>query len=151
MLVSSGNVYKLNDLGRMLRTDDFIEISVADVVPSACCTVNCKTPPEERRQLEYIMEDSQVQSMDATPTSAPVTASGGENVKFTVNFKKQNFEIDVSANQTLGDFRQKVYELSGVAPGLQKLMYKGNMIKHEIVWIYSQLVYVFNKNNSLFN
>jgi len=70
------------------------------------------------------MEDQVPQPMETSSTTS------GEMIKFNVNFKKQNFEIEADSNSTLSELRQKVSALSGVAPGLQKLMYKG-MLKDD--------------------
>jgi len=48
-----------------------------------------------------------------------------EKVKFSVNFKKQVFAIEMGWDQTVGDLRQEVAKLSGVPAALQKLMLKG--------------------------
>jgi len=50
-----------------------------------------------------------------------------ETVKFTITFKKQSFPIERPLDEKLGDFRQIVAKETGVAAGLQKLMYKGMM------------------------
>jgi len=70
------------------------------------------------------------QSMEiSTPISSEVTSSDNkaEVVKFTVNYKKQNVEIEFGVDQTLGALRLEIAKLTGVAAGLQKLMYKGMM------------------------
>jgi hypothetical protein len=69
----------------------------------------------------------EVESNIAT-TEAPVPSTTGETVKFTIAFKKQSFNFERSLDETLSDFRQEVAKQSGVAPGLQKLMYKGRSI-----------------------
>ena len=61
----------------------------------------------------------------APTTDAPQTTPTGETVKFTVAFKKTTYNFERSLDETLSDFRQEVAKQSGVAPGLQKLMYKG--------------------------
>jgi len=71
------------------------------------------------------------QSMEiSTPIpndDATSSENKGEMVKFTVNYKKQNVEIEFGVDQTLGALRLEIARLTGVAAGLQKLMYKGMM------------------------
>lgn len=61
--------------------------------------------------------------MDASTTTN--ASSSQEKVKFQLNYKKQNTDIEFSLDSTLGELRAHVFSISGVAPGLQKLMYKG--------------------------
>jgi len=53
-----------------------------------------------------------------------------DRVKFTLNFKKQNHDVEFGFNQTLSELRQHIALVTGVAPGLQKLMFKG-MLKED--------------------
>jgi len=52
-------------------------------------------------------------------------AQKGEIVKFSVNFKKQNYDIEFGNEDTLNNLRLHIAQITGVAPGLQKLMLKG--------------------------
>lgn len=49
----------------------------------------------------------------------------GEPFKITINYKKQAIPIEVGLDNTLGQLRLQIAQLTGVAAGLQKLMYKG--------------------------
>eukprot|EP00027_Filamoeba_sp_ATCC50430_P006244 CAMPEP_0168558700 /NCGR_PEP_ID=MMETSP0413-20121227/10115_1 /TAXON_ID=136452 /ORGANISM="Filamoeba nolandi, Strain NC-AS-23-1" /LENGTH=253 /DNA_ID=CAMNT_0008589849 /DNA_START=19 /DNA_END=780 /DNA_ORIENTATION=+ len=60
--------------------------------------------------------------------NAPSSNEG--SLKFVINFKKQNFDIACEPTETLGAVRQKIALQTGVAPGLQKLMFKG-MLKDD--------------------
>jgi len=53
-----------------------------------------------------------------------------ETVKFSLNFKKQNHAVEFGLNQSLSELRQHIALITGVAPGLQKLMFKG-MLKED--------------------
>jgi len=69
--------------------------------------------------------------MEATSTATPIPdEKSAEKVKFTLNFKKQNFDIEFPLSSTLNDLRLHIASLTGVAAGLQKLMYKG-MLKDD--------------------
>jgi len=58
-----------------------------------------------------------------TPVALPEIK--GERIKIILNFKKQNNELEIGADNTLGEARLYIANLTGVAAGLQKLMYKG--------------------------
>eukprot|EP01118_Nematostelium_gracile_P004492 TRINITY_DN1525_c0_g1_i1.p1 TRINITY_DN1525_c0_g1~~TRINITY_DN1525_c0_g1_i1.p1 ORF type:complete len:268 (+),score=60.14 TRINITY_DN1525_c0_g1_i1:68-805(+) len=49
----------------------------------------------------------------------------GDKINVNISFKKQNYECAVGLDNTLGEFRQFVAAMTGVAAGLQKLMFKG--------------------------
>lgn len=49
----------------------------------------------------------------------------GEIIKIIINFKKQNFEIEIGLDNNVGEIKKKIEELTGVSVKLQKLMYKG--------------------------
>jgi hypothetical protein len=62
----------------------------------------------------------------AQPTTTPAEIeTKGDKVKFAINFKKQNFDVEFGQDNTLSELRQHIAKLTGVAPGLQKLMFKG--------------------------
>jgi len=54
----------------------------------------------------------------------------GERLTFTVNFKKQSYEITFGSEDTVNALRLHLMQLTGVAAGLQKLMFKG-MLKDD--------------------
>jgi len=78
---------------------------------------------------ETIQEEVIPQLMEAesTSTSSTTSSSSGKSelVKFVVNYKKQNHDIEFGIDQTLSELRVHLANLTGVAAALQKLMYKG--------------------------
>jgi len=78
---------------------------------------------------ETIQEEVIPQLMEAesTSTSSTTSSSSGKSelVKFVVNYKKQNHDIEFGLDQTLSELRVHLANLTGVAAALQKLMYKG--------------------------
>jgi len=66
-----------------------------------------------------------VAPMEITTTTETSSSSKGEIVKFTVNYKKQNHDIEFGLDQTLGELRIHIAKITGVAAAMQKLMYKG--------------------------
>lgn len=58
------------------------------------------------------------------PTETPT--SKGELLKFKLAFKKDVFDIEFGADETLNALRLHIAKLTGIAAGLQKLMFKGN-------------------------
>jgi len=69
----------------------------------------------------------ETESSSSTLTSTSETPTSGEMVKLTITFKKQTFPMERPLDEKLGDFRQVVAKDTGVAAGLQKLMWKGLM------------------------
>ena len=65
--------------------------------------------------------------MDVETTSTP----SDQLVKFTITFKKQTFNFERPTTETLGQFRQEVAKQTGVAAGLQKLMFKGREERYQ--------------------
>jgi len=58
-------------------------------------------------------------------TNANLPEIKGIPLKININFKKQNLIIDIGLDNTISEFRLFVASITGVAPGLQKLMWKG--------------------------
>eukprot|EP01116_Phalansterium_solitarium_P008315 TRINITY_DN219_c3_g1_i1.p1 TRINITY_DN219_c3_g1~~TRINITY_DN219_c3_g1_i1.p1 ORF type:complete len:298 (+),score=112.81 TRINITY_DN219_c3_g1_i1:35-895(+) len=92
--------------------------------------------PSDKSSEEMEDESKPVQSVDDIIASlvaaqgggseaAPIEADLTEKLKFTVTFKKDKYDIEFPANERLGKLREHLARLSGVAPGLQKLVYKG--------------------------
>jgi len=49
----------------------------------------------------------------------------GEIIKFSVNFKKQNYDMQFGNEETAAALKQSIAQVTGVPPQLQKLMLKG--------------------------
>ena len=49
----------------------------------------------------------------------------GEIQKLQITFNKQNYDIEIGSENTLGDLRHLVFKATQVDPPLQKLMLKG--------------------------
>lgn len=64
--------------------------------------------------------------MEETAAPTPPVELKGEKLNISISFKKQNFPVEIGSENTLSELRQYVARLTGVAPGLQKLMLKGN-------------------------
>lgn len=60
-------------------------------------------------------------------TISPPTTSEykGNPVKFSLNFKKQNYSLEFGDEETIGNLRQLIAKTTGVEAGLQKIMFKG--------------------------
>jgi len=67
------------------------------------------------------------ETMETTPTglSPNLPALKGDRVVLNVSFKKQNIPIEIGNDNTLGELRLHIAAGTGVAAGLQKLMFKG--------------------------
>lgn len=65
------------------------------------------------------------QATSTTTDSAAPAADVGEKVKFTLNYKKNNYPLEWPLDDTLANLRIEVAKLTGVTAGLQKLMLKG--------------------------
>jgi len=76
------------------------------------------------------LEQQSLAQEDPFPATNLSAELKGALVKFVVSFKKQNYDIEFAPTQTLGALRQQVAQLTGVAAGLQKLMFKG-MLKDD--------------------
>jgi len=49
----------------------------------------------------------------------------GDQVKFVMNYKKQNMDLEFALDDTVIDLKKHIERLTGIAPPLQKLMFKG--------------------------
>jgi hypothetical protein len=64
------------------------------------------------------------------PNTSEPSATNNENdndeiLEIFLKFNKNDYTIRLPATATLADLRQSVYQLTQIAPGLQKLIFKG--------------------------
>jgi hypothetical protein len=71
--------------------------------------------------------------MESSTSAAILPEIKGERIKVNVNFKKQSNIVEIGTDNTLGDFRLYVAAQTGVAAGLQKLMFKGAFLNFSLL------------------
>ena len=82
--------------------------------------------------------------LSSEPSSEPCVASTSSaaaedeskeiTVCFKLVFKKNNYDITIGLNKTVSQLKEQIQRITSVAPAMQKLLFKGQSLKHLFIF-----------------